>query len=70
VGLPQGSGLPNISFFIHATFVLPIYWVSAAELGNQQSLYQAARCHARAAFFMKSPLLLERVGKLGAGHGK
>ena len=70
MGLPQGSGLPNISFFIHATFVLPIYWVSAAELGNQQSLYQAARCHARAAFFMKSPLLLERVGKLGAGHGK
>jgi predicted PurR-regulated permease PerM len=70
VGLPQGKGLPNISFFIHATFVLPIYWVSAAELGNQQSLYQAARCHARAAFFMKSPLLLERVGKLGAGHGK
>ena len=70
MGLPQGSGLPNISFFIHATFVLPIYWVSAAELGNQQSLYEAARCHARAAFFMKSPLLLERVGKLGAGHGK
>jgi hypothetical protein len=53
-----GSGLPNISFFIHATFALPIYWVRAAELGDQQSLYEAARCNARAAFFMKMGALV------------
>jgi hypothetical protein len=56
-----GSGLPNISFFIHATFALPIYWVRAAELGDQQSLYEAARSNARAAFFMKMGALVARA---------
>ena len=30
-----------------------MYWNTAAELGDRQSLYEAARCHARAAFFME-----------------
>ena len=37
-----------------------MYWVRAAELGDQQSLYEAARCHARAAFFMKMGALVAR----------
>jgi len=41
--------------------VLPMCWVRAAELGDQESLYEAARCQARAAFFMNMGALFARA---------